>query len=162
MSIPSDESEAIVDIGWPSPQNFTITKDNNNVQMIVTLDWDSITINQSPFSTDLSEYGFNTVYYRVMINGKTYLTSESHITISLSLGGKSCMKVKAIYDIGYDSPYYIQSDWTEEICIQNPVDLYCKKRCNSTSVAKTQNNISRKQRYALAIKTARGASNFIC
>ena len=161
MAVPSEESEIIHDIGWPSPQNFTITKKHNNVQMIVTLDWDCISMDEPPFSTE-SGYGFNSVYYRVMVNEKTYLATESHIIIPLLFGGETCMKVKAIYDIGDDSPYYIQSDWTEEICIQNPVDLYCKKRCNNTSVAKTQNNISRKQRYALAIKTARGASNFIC
>lgn len=161
MAISSDESEAIIDIGWPSPQNFTISKQHNNVQMIVTLDWDSISIEDPIFSTD-NGYGFNSVYYRVMVNEKTYLATDSHIVIPLLLGGRTCMKVKAIYEIGDDSPYYIQSDWTKEICIENPTDLYCKKRCNSTNVAKTQNNISRKQRYALAIKTARGASNFIC
>lgn len=161
MSQPSDESDAVIDIGWPSPQNFTVKRDNNNVQIIVTLDWDSINTNENTFFTD-NGYGFNTVYYRVMVNEKTYLTTESHIVIPLSLGGETCIKVKAIYDIGEETPYYIQSDWTPEFCIENPTDLYCKKRCNNTVVTKTQNNISRKQRYALAIKSARGASNFIC
>ena len=59
MSIPSDESESIIDIGWPSPHNITISKQHNNVQMIVTLDWDSISI-RIYFS--YYGYGFNSFY----------------------------------------------------------------------------------------------------
>ena len=46
---------------------------------------------------------FNKIYYRIMINGKTFLSEKSNISIPIYTGGETCVKVKSIYDIGYNS-----------------------------------------------------------
>jgi hypothetical protein len=161
--ISSEESEAIIDIGWPKPQNFIVNRSSDNLNTIINIDWREIKNTDYPFAYDPSGVsGFKKIYYRVMINGKTFLSENSNISVPSYIGGETCIKLKAIYDIGYESPYYIQSEWTDEICVDNPVDPFCKKKCNHAVTTKTQNNMSRKKRYALAIKSARGAANFIC
>ena len=163
MPTSSEESEAIIDIGWIRPHNFTVKKYNDRLQQTINIEWREINKYTPPFIYDLHRNeSFNKVYYRIMINGETFLAEKSNISYPSYTGGQTCVKIKAIYDIGDETPFYIQSDWTEEICVDNPTDPYCKKKCNNSTTTKTQNNISTKKRYALAVKSARGASNFFC
>ena len=152
-----------LDVGWPVPSNLKIEKEHNLAAVIAKFSWDAIKNDESPFHLPADPSGgtFVTIVYRVLLNNNTYLAPNPFFSIGLPpdpLCSKSCVKVQAIYDLS--SSVNILSEWSEEICATNPPDLYCQRRGNNLSIAKTQNNVSSRMRYAAAIKSARAAASY--
>ena len=160
----SEATTATIDVGWPRPTNFKIEKLRDLAAISAKISWGDIDLSACPFfPCDPSGGTAESVIYRVLINGRTYLAPNRSFTLALNPGcGESCIKVAAVYDISFaPSVYvYVASDWTDELCVENPPDLYCNKTNNNFTIAKTQNNVSSRMRYALAVKNARAAASY--
>jgi len=161
----SSVSESI-SVGWPVPTGLTVVKKKSGaVAHSATFSWVDIS-NTTIASLDMSGGGFNTIYWRVLMGGKTYLCFNPifEMTVPLiSIGNcTTCVKVQTIYDLSDNPTNYAPntdlatSDWCHEVCIENDPDLYCQSVKNKTV---TQNYGSMNMRYSRAVRMGKFGSS---
>ena len=156
-----------ISVGWPIPENLKFSKTKSGIAgHKATFSWYKIEETDIS-SVDLSGGGFHDVWWRVMINeNNTYLVyNNPTFEIGIPSGCcEMCVKVQTIYDLSPDSvPYTFTdlatSDWCEKVCVPCDPDPYCESVKGTTPVVKTQNAMSEKMRYALAMKMGKYGSS---
>ena len=153
----------------------------------VTITWDKIDINASPFTEDLNGNGVDNLKYRItetyiesvieydlegnqtiieVDNGfNTYHTTNNSYSRFLGEGVnmKICFEIQAVYNISNSSlknTLPIITEKSEKVCVKLPTDIYClNKRCKIGTVL-SQNEGSSKMRYSNAINNKNSASSF--
>tara|TARA_X000000368_G_scaffold414700_1_gene405031 strand:- start:1206 stop:1658 length:453 start_codon:yes stop_codon:yes gene_type:complete len=114
-----------ISINWPIPTNLVAsTRDESNTRY-ATFSWDKLS-NTELSNLDPSGGGYVDIYWRVSINGSTYLVyNNPTFTYQLSLGGcHQCVKVQSIYVLGSNT-LVATSEFCEELCVESLPDLYC-------------------------------------
>ena len=157
-----------ISVGWPIPTGLTVVKKKSGAAAhTATYTWNEITPLEVS-NLDPSGGGFNTIYWRVSIEGQTYLCLNPIFEIGVPLIGdcdgrkNTCVKVQTIYDLSDNPTNYAPntdlatSDWCHEVCIDNDPDLYCQSVKNKTV---TQNYGSMNIRYSRAIRMGRFGSS---
>ena len=180
-------STIILSIGWPKPKNVNLTKKKVGLNQQVTITWDKIDINASPFTEDLNGNGVDNLKYRItetyiesvieydlegnqtiieVDNGfNTYHTTNNSYSRFLGEGvnKKICFEIQAVYNISNSSlknTLPIITEKSEKVCVKLPTDIYClNKRCKIGTVL-SQNEGSSKMRYSNAINNKNSASSF--
>ena len=177
--------EATIDIDWPVP-NIKLLNEHNKEAMIAVVKWKQIILPFSDYDDAFaSDEGYKNITYRVMIGtssakckidgcrsaedivnkeeGKTYLAPHGEFKIGLASGcDQTCFKIQALYDIGdgLNDSNSAKSEYSDIVCVQHPPDLYCQRTNGNFTIAKTQNNVSSRRRYAQAIKNIRAARSY--
>tara|TARA_B100000035_G_scaffold156677_1_gene133413 strand:+ start:5567 stop:6190 length:624 start_codon:yes stop_codon:yes gene_type:complete len=180
-------SNIVLSIGWPKPKNVNLTKKKVGLNQQVTITWDKIDINASPFTEDLNGNGVDNLKYRItetyiesvieydlegnqtiieVDNGfNTYHTTNNSYSRFLGEGVnmKICFEIQAVYNISNSSlknTLPIITEKSEKVCVKLPTDIYClNKRCKIGTVL-SQNEGSSKMRYSNAINNKNSASSF--
>ena len=99
-------------------------------------------------------------------DGKTYLAPYGEFKVGLAPGcDQSCFRIQALYNItggvdGLNDSKSAKSEYSDIICVQHPPDLYCQRTNGNFTIAKTQNNVSSRRRYAQAVKNIRAARSY--
>jgi len=148
-------SQQTVDVNWEIPNNYKVAYEKvGRAAIHAAFSWNAV---QHPYTPPAPDASYNVVY-NVLLNGKTYLAPKNEFSIPLPPGcGKSCAQIRTLYKL---ETYYAYSGWTLPLCAENPPDIYCQRTNNNFNIAKTQNNISSRRRYAAAIKNVRAAASY--
>ena len=165
----SDSEHDSISVGWPIPTNLKFSKEKSGIAGYKAIfSWTDIS--SSVISLiDLSGGGFYSRWWRVMINeGKTYLVYDyPTFEIGIPLGCcELCVKVQTIYDLS-SVPYEFggvsdlaTSDWCENVCVPCNPDKYCESVKGETPTVKTQNAMSSKMRYSMALRNVNASSSY--
>jgi hypothetical protein len=163
-----------ISVGWPIPTGLTVVKKKSGAAAHTAIyTWNEITPLEVS-NLDPSGGGFNTIYWRVSIEGQTYLCLNPIFEMGVPLIGdcdgrkNTCVKVQTIYDLSDNPTNYAPntdlatSDWCPEVCVENDPDLYCqsvnKNKKNEKYYAK-QNYGSMNMRYSRAVRMGRFGSS---
>ena len=148
-------SQQTLDVNWDIPSNLRVDYQKEGKAAIVAVfKWNGVV---HPYVPPVTKPTYD-VIYGVLLNNSSYIAPNTSFSLALPPGcGQTCVQVRARYKLG---TYYAYSGWSSPTCANNPPDLYCQRTNNNFNVAKTQNNISSRKRYALAIKNARAAASY--
>ena len=180
--------QATIDIDWPVP-NIELLNEHDGKLVTAVVKWKQITSPFKSYNNAYAQNeGYHDITYRVLkgtsskkckldscrsaediVNsgdGKTYLAPHGEFKIGLATGcDQTCFKIQALYNItkkenGLNDSNSAKSEYSDIICVQHPPDLYCQRTNGNFTIAKTQNNVSSRRRYAQAIKNIRAARSY--
>jgi hypothetical protein len=162
--------DASISVGWPVPTNLKFSKEKSGVAGHKAIfSWDKIEETDPSLLVDASGGGFYARWWRVMINeNKTYLVYNAPtFEIGIPSGCcEMCVKVQTIYDLSSVTYEFgslsdlATSDWCGKVCVPCDPDRYCESVNGETPTVKTQNAMSSKMRYSLALRNVNASSSY--